>query len=239
MKKIILVIVVLFIFGCNKEKVLDGEIILNKTITKHDSLNLWSKAKFDLHIQEPRISNPHRYSILKLDNSANTFKLSRNRGQHISEHIVDSQGNSLVLLDGKIEIDSILIKKYRLDPSRNIGYKNFYQLLYGLPMSLKSSYEKIVNTSDSFFNGDECYKIKIILKEPMISKYWNLFVSKSNMKVKGIEIIYPDRPNEGERIYFDKLIIINGIKIPRIRHWHELKDDSYSGTDLIVKELSN
>lgn len=59
------------------------------------------------------------------------------------------------------------------------------------------------------------------------------------MTVKGIEIIFTDKPNKGERIYFDEHIIINGIKIPRIRHWHELKDDTYSGTDIIIKELTD
>lgn len=58
------------------------------------------------------------------------------------------------------------------------------------------------------------------------------------MRVKGIEITFPDKPNEGERIYFDGIIMINGIKTPQIRHWHELKDDSYAGSDLIIKELS-
>ena len=141
MKETILTVLVLFLFGCNQEKVLDGKLILEKTITKHDSLNSWNETKMSLHIQEPRIANPHRYSILQLNNSTGFFKLSRNRDQHISEHVIDSSGNSFVLLNGKSEIDTTLIKKYRLDASRNIGYKTFYQLLYGLPMSLNDSLE--------------------------------------------------------------------------------------------------
>ena len=239
MKKIILLVLTLFIFGCNEQKQLDGYDILSKTIAKHDSLNAWSKTKLNIHIQEPRISNPHRYSILELDNSTNSFKLSRNRDQFISEHIIDSTGNSYVFLDGKIETDTILIKKYRLDASRNTGYKNFYKLLYGIPMSLKNSYVKIINTSENLFNEEKCYKIEMELKEPMISRYWNLFVSKPSMRVKGIEIVSPDKPDEGERIYFDELIVLKGIKIPRIRHWLDLKNNTYAGTDLIVKELSD
>lgn len=239
MKTSFIIILGLFFLGCNQNKVLDGEIILKKAIIKHDSLNSWDKTKFEIHIQEPRIANPKRFSILKLDNSINTFELSRNRDQHMSKHIIDSSGKSFVLLDGKEEIDSVLIKKYRLSSSRNIGYKNFYKLMYGLPMSLNHSLGKIIHASEKTFKSEECYKIEMELKESIISKYWNLYISKSSMMAIGIEIIFPNDSNKGERLYFDELIIVNGIKIPRIRHWHELKDDTYSGSDLIIKELEN
>lgn len=238
MKITILTALVFFLFGCNREKILEGKLILEKTIAVHDSLNSWNETKLNLHIQEPRISNPHRYSILELNNSTNFFKLSRNRDQYVSEHIIDSIGNSFVLLNGKVETDTTLIKKYRLDASRNIGYRNFYQLFYGLPMSLNNSLKEIIGVSESVFNGENCYKIEMELKETMISKFWNLFVSSSNMAIKGVEIIVHDKPDGGERIYFDESITVNGIKIPRIRHWHELKSDTYSGTDLIIKELN-
>ena len=94
MKVAIFGVLALFLFGCNQKKILDRELILEKLIIEHDSLNFWDKAKFKIHIQEPRISNPYRYSILRLDNSTNSFELSRNRDQHISKHIIDSIGNS-------------------------------------------------------------------------------------------------------------------------------------------------
>ncbi|MEL6812003.1 MAG: DUF6503 family protein [Bacteroidota bacterium] len=237
MKEIFLVVLILFLVGCNEEKVIDGKLILEKAIVEHDSLSNWNKVKLNLHIQEPRISNPYRYSIITLDNSNDSFKLKRNRDQYISEHIVNSDGNSFTLLNGQTAVDSILIKKYRLNAARNIGYKNFYKLLYGLPMSLNNYLEEIITTSESIFNEEECYKIEMQLKEPVISEYWNLFVSKSDLEIKGIEILLPDKPDGGDRIYFDKLITVGGIKIPRVRHWHEFKDDTYSGTDLIIKEL--
>lgn len=237
MKASILLISVLLIFGCKQEETLDGKQILEQTIAQHDPSNAWNETQLYLHIQEPRIANPQRYSILALDNATNSFRLSRNRDQYLSEHIIDGSGNSTVLLNGETNIDTALVNKYRLDPARNIGYKNFYHLLYGLPMSLNSSLEKIIEVSETEFNQESCYQITIELKEPMISKFWNLLVSKSSMEVKGVEIIIPDNPDAGERLYFEGLITVNGIKIPRIRHWHELKNDTYSGTDIIVKEL--
>jgi len=40
------------------------------------------------------------------------------------------------------------------------------------------------------------------------------------MTVKGIEIIFTDKPNKGESMYFDEIININGIKMSRIRGTH-------------------
>ena len=111
--------------------------------------------------------------------------------------------------------------------------------MYGLPMSLSNSIEKIIETSEKTFSKEDCYKIEIELKENIITKYWNIYISKSNKKLVGIEIIFPDNPNKGDRLYFEGIIDINGMKIPRIRHWHELKNDDYSGSDIIIKELSN
>ncbi|GAA4115074.1 hypothetical protein GCM10022393_15030 [Aquimarina addita] len=237
MRLIILVLLSLLLVRCNQEKEINGKLILEKTIRQHDSLDLWSTTHLNIHIQEPRISNPQRYSILKLNNATNAFSLSRNKEQHIAEYIIDNNGANLVLLDGKIETDTLLIKKYRLDASRNTGYREFYQLLYGLPMSLDNALKEITHTSESIFKGEECYKLEIELAKPVISKYWNLFISKSNMEVKGIEIISPDKPDQGERIYFEESILINGIKLPRMRHWYELKDNKYTGSDLIIKEV--
>lgn len=237
MKETLLIVLALLLFTCTPEKNLDGDLILKNTIRKHDSMNNWNETRLKLHIQEPRISNPHRYSILELDNSANSFKLQRNRDEHVSTHIIDRNGISSVLLDGHAEIDSLLIDKYRLDAKRNIGYKNFYHLLYGLPMTLDESAKEIIKTTVQNFKGEPCYKLELELKEAVISKYWNLFVSKTTMESRGIEIVVPDKEDGGERIYFDELIVVNGIQIPRIRHWHELKNDHYSGSDLIIKEI--
>ncbi len=237
MKIIYVIVCALFIMGYTYQKEIDGQHILEQTIKKHDPSSNWDTTKINIHVQEPRISNPYRYSIVTLDNANQYFKLSRNRDQHLSEHIIESDGKSTVLLDGKIETDTILIKKYRLDPSRNIGYQKFYRLMYGLPMSLANAFENISPVSESTFNKELCYKIEFELKEPMISKHWRIYVSKSDMMVKGIEIFFPDDPEKGERIYFEDLITINGVKIPRIRHWRELKDNTYSGSDLIIKVL--
>ncbi|MBW8244597.1 hypothetical protein K1F50_17450 [Muricauda oceani] len=238
-KTILLAIFSLLFLGCAKDKEVDGKKIFRESMDYHDPSNSWENTTLNIHIQEPRTLNPHRYSVVELDNSDNTFRLKRNRDDNISEHIIDKNGSSSVLLNGEIATDTALINKYRLDPSRNIGYRQFYQIFYGLPMSLENRISEIKNTMETTFANQECYKVEIELKEPMFSKDWNLFISKSTKEIIGIEIVTKDKPAEGERLYFEKTITINEIRIPRIRHWHELSDDSYSGTDIIIDILTD
>lgn len=239
LKKVILFIVFtpIFLVSCNKKQALDAQAILDQSIKVHDPSGNWSEATLNLHIQEPRRQNPQRYSIVTLNNANQSFKLKRNREQSISEHIIDEQGNSVVLLDGKEVTDTTLIKKYRLDPARNKGYMKFYQLLLGIPMSLNEFAGNIGSVTETTFNDKDCYQIEVELKEPMISDQWFVYISKENNEVQGVDLLNPDAEDGGDRIYFDQTISVDGILIPRIRHWHELKTDNYSGSDLIVKEL--
>ncbi|PKV49875.1 hypothetical protein ATE84_1914 [Aquimarina sp. MAR_2010_214] len=237
----ILILTVCIGLNCNAQKnqqQLDTQVILQKSTKTYDPDNRWLVANLKIHIQEPRLSNPYRYSILKMNNTDNSFELKRNRGKHISTHIIDEKGVSRTLLDGEINTDSIQIKKYRLQPERNLNYQKFYQHLIGLPMSLNNvTVDTFGKTSKAIFNDTDSYKIELVLKEAIFSKHWNVFVSQKDYTLLGIEIVFPDDPAKGERLYFSGNITIDGVKTPRIRHWHEYDTDAYSGSDIIVKEI--
>ncbi len=221
-----------------KEESLSGQSIIEQSITKHDPNASWDTIDLKIHIQEPRLSNPGRYSIVSINNATNAFKLIRNRDTHLAEYSIDDKGNAQVALDGIKDIDEELIEKYRLNPKRNKGYQDFYRIMYGLPMSLTSeTIESIDKVSIETFNKIDCFKIEIKLKEKLFSKHWYVFISKMDYELKGIEIIFPDDTTKGERLYFDGNIEIKNINIPRIRHWHEYSDNAYLGSDIIVKTI--
>lgn len=234
----ILLCFVLALASCGtNETNLSGKDIIAKSIQKHDPDSKWSTAEIHLRIQEPRLQNPVRYSEVTLNNTNGAFSLHRNREDHVSNHVIDKDGNAITYLDGEIITDTLLIKKYRLDPSRNFVYRRYYQSLMALPMSLHiEKLDSIGNTSQVTFNNIESYKVPIELGKPMFSKHWNLYFSKDDFSMIGIEMIFPDDPNKGERLYFEGSIDLNGVSIPRYKHWHELSG-AYAGSDIIVKEL--
>ena len=228
----------LLFIGCTSpKKELSGNEVLEKSIQKHDPNNQWNSAEFTLRIQEPRLRNPERFSLVYMNNANNAFKLMRNRGEKVASYGINAEGVTTVLLDNLALEDSLSIKKYMLQPRRVKSYQGFYQMLLGLPMSLNENTIAEFNTvSTTIFNEKESYKIQIKLKKPVFSDVWNLFISKDDFTLLGIEMIFPNDPTKGERLYFNKTIQIGDISIPRIRHWHEL-DDTYSGSDVIVKKL--
>lgn len=213
--------------------------LLNKSIAHHDPDGKWSETKLNVHIQEPRIRNSYRYSIVRMDNASGSFELSRNRGEHISTHIINGDGSSEAVLDGEKITDSDLISQYRLGKEMNMTYKNMYDMMLGLPMSLTdeniAEYGSVENTE---FNDEQAKRVSIVLKNELFSKYWNIMLSAGNSSILGIEIYFPDDPEKGERLYFDGEFEFDGIRVPRFRHWHEYSDDSYSGSDVIVRGVT-
>ncbi len=214
---------------------LNGKDLIQKSIKAHDPGNNWSNLELNIRVQEPRIGNPARFSEVKLNNKDGSFEMIRNREHHLSKHIIDASGNAKTLLDDSETYPDSLIAKYRLEPERNQRYRNYYQTMYRLPMSLKI--DTIFSVAEVVYNNLPCYKISLELEEVMFSKHWNIFLAKDSYIYKGMEIVFPDEPEKGERLYFDGEINIGGVKIPRTRHWHELSDDAYSGSDSLVKEL--
>ncbi|WP_298313254.1 DUF6503 family protein [uncultured Aquimarina sp.] len=228
-----------FLCGCSPTSAeLNGREILQKSKKYHDPSNIWGEVSFDVYIQEPRIANSTRYSIIKMNNATGSFELQRNRDQYVSTHIVEENGLTKVLLNNSETIDSTLVAKYRLQTERSSVYQKFYQIMYGLPMALNDQTLKSIDTTAIVdFNDETSYKIELELKEAVFSEFWKLYIRTSDYKLVGLEIIFPNEPDKGERLYFEKDFNYKGIIIPRIRHWHEYQDDSYSGSDIIIKSI--
>lgn len=214
--------------------------IIQQAIQKHDPHQNWDSLKLQIHIEEPRVQNPFRYSVLNLDNQTNSFSLKRNRDEHIATYIVDSTGNNMVLLNNKEEIEAELVEKYRLNPEISPRYRTFYHFYYGLPMSLTQEHIKGSKISSlEVINHSECYKVSIELIEERISKFWNIYFSVSDSTIVAVDIVFPDDPSKGERIVFNGEFIEGGVLFPKMRHWYGIKDGEYLGSDIIIKNVEH
>jgi hypothetical protein len=216
----------------------DAQTILQNSQAKHDPDALWSEMEFQLHIQEPRVGNTARFSKVYLNNASGVFQLKRNRDSKIATYAMDEDGSVKVLLNGSESYADSLAERYRLDPSGVPRYQEYYQVMFGLPMTLNDALLAQLGAAQKvYYNKTPCYKIPVSLQQALFSKEWIIYISQKDFTFKGIEIIFPDDPQRGERVYFDGEIAINGISIPRYRHWHEYHGDAYSGSDIIVERL--
>ena len=236
--RLLLILSLLCLISCNQSTpVLSGEEIIQKSIKKHDPKNQWSSAEFTFRIQEPRLQNPERFSLVYLNNKTGAFKLMRNRDDKIASYGINAEGNINILLDNKAVEDSLLIKKYLLQPERVDRYKNSYQTMLGLPMTLNDEFISDIGAiSQTRFDREPTYKIPVTLKRNVFSDQWILYISKEDFMLKAIDILHPGEPDRGERLYFEKSIQVQDMLLNRMKHWYDNKE-VYLGSDVIVNEL--
>lgn len=213
--------------------------ILNQVKKNYDADNLWAVSQIKLHIQEPRVGNPQRHTKLHLKNSDDYFEMERYREDGIVKRILTGNGKSQIFLNNESNLSQDIIEQYRLNKERSISHKNFYKLMYGLPMSITDNlWHQIEPAEKGEFDGMEVYRVNIELKDEMISKYWTLLIGVKDYELLGIEFNHPEEPGrEEEIIKFESEFEINGIKLPRIRNWYIKGTNEYLGTDIIVEEL--
>ena len=224
-------------FTASDDNCKNSAYILDQSFKFHDPSESWSDWHVKMHIQEPRLQNPQRYSIVDLNNSDNSFSLIRNRDHHTSEHIVDKEGKPSVLFNNSPDIPKQLIEKYRLEADRSLSYQDFYKVMYGLPMSLKDRIDSMNPAETIVKNNKEIYVVDVKLNKPIFTDHWKVLISKNKFELLGIELINDEKPENGEILEFEELIELEGIKVPRIRHWYDPVGKSYQGSDIVIKSV--
>ncbi len=214
-----------------------GEKIIERSIQKYDPQAKFSKLRYQAHIQEPRPQSTDRYSKVTLNYETGYFKLDRNRGEKIATYIVDSNGAPSVLIDGESSFPEAWREKYRLAPQSPLGYKRFYFIQFGLPMTLDDDFiERITQVSKTRFNGQVAYAIDIVLREPMFTKNWCLYIAKKDDAFLGMDMYKMENGEKvGERLVYDGTFEVDDVLLPRMKHWYDISSEAYLGSDILVK----
>jgi|GEM_PF-1656660 len=235
---VLLLIGVILGWKTNRPNCKNSVYILDQVKEKYDSQQVWGTSELKIHIQEPRVSNPQRYTKLNLKNSNDYFEMERFREDGIVKRILTGNGESRIFLNGESELSKTIVEQYRLNVERTKGHKKFYQLMYGLPMSLSNDlWEQIEPARKVTYAGREAYAVALELKDEMISKHWTLLIDVENYNLLTIEFNHPEDPDKEEEVLtFEGEFEINGMKIPRIRNWYIKGTHEYLGTDVIVEQ---
>ncbi|MEJ2003532.1 MAG: DUF6503 family protein [Cyclobacteriaceae bacterium] len=212
---------------------------LKSSSAYHDPAGKWAETVLNFHIEEPRVGNPTRYSEIFLNIADGTFSLVRNREDHLTTYSMDANNNPLVLLDGNEQFDEEQRARYRLFPDRVKGYRDFYRVLYGLPMSLDYTLiRKIEDMREAEFQGEDMLMIGITWFDPVVKAYWKIYLEKDTFQVRGVELTDKNNPDSGERIIFEDLVEFKGLMIPRMHHWYSISENAYLGSDIIMTSPS-
>ena len=218
---------------------LTAQRVLEKTIRKYDPENKWPVLSLKAHIQEPRPSVPHRYSVITMNAATGYFRMERNREEKIATYISETDGSRQVLIDGKDDFPEDWREKYRLDPELVPRYHRSYRTFYGLPMSLNDNLiEEIRAMTKVTFNHRPAYQLDVSLRESLFTKDWRIFIARDDFTLLGLEMHTVEEGKvTGEKLVFEGTVAVDGLTIPRMKHWYDLASGSYSGTDLLLKLL--
>lgn len=214
-----------------------GEV-LQSSIKFHDPEGQWPGAALRFVIDEPRTENPERLSEVFLNNAREAFSINRRyENTLVTRGIMRDSCYSLVDSVLVSPGDTALIRLHRLECERTRGYRSFYRLLNGLPMSLHAPevYLGPAVEADSI-NGKSAIRITARMGDPIISEEWFFYFNPENYQLLGYGYA---AEGAGEYLILDGLVEAGGMKLPRMRHWYNRGDNSYLGSDIyvIVEEL--
>ena len=189
-----------------------------------------------MQLQETRPGGTDRFTDLLIDLPASKFQLNQNRdGVQIIRAVDKTMCSHKV--DGKADLDTTVIEKYKLNCERTKRIRNYYVYLWGLPMKLKDPgtivEEKVESTT---FQGTPCYAMKVRYSPEVGQDIWYFYFDKETYALIGYRFYHEESKNDGEYITLEGEETVCQMKLPKTRKWYVNKDDKFLGADILLKD---
>ena len=216
-----------------------NNIILH-AIAYHDPKGNWGKVKiqFTVEMTTPRASI--RTSNIRINLPKEYFSVKATRDTTITVYTINKD-KCYMALNGK-DIDSISAKANNMSCEKAELYKNYYTYLYGLPMKLKDSGTNLNKTVEKkSFKGKDYLVLKVTYDEAVGSDVWYFYFNPETYALEIYQFYKTDdygnvKTDSGEYILLSEEMVVNGIKMPKVRAWYYNKDDKYLGTDTLIEK---
>ena len=209
--------------------------VLKKSIAFHDPKGHWASLHQKLYFHAKEEGNDNIREEVLLDNRVTYFcHLSRADGKNIEKEMNDT------LATGRINGDTAMTaedrKKYNLMPRQIKSARNSYVFLYGLPMKLNDKGTMLNDTVRmDTFNGKKYLVLSVKYEKGIGTDTWFHYINPQTFALEGYRFYHNRKPNDGEFIICQDLIEVEGIRMPKVRLWHENKTGAYMATDILDK----
>lgn len=213
-----------------------GADLLNKSIQYHDPTRQWAHFKSTLYLEQasPRSKGKKDTSVVILNLPDSYFKATDNRrGNSIVREVTGTTCNSQ--LNGSSTFSEEDKKKHRLTCERAKMYRDYFAYLYGLPMKLKD--QGTIIDSEVYattFQDQDCLAMRVTYEKAVGEDIWYFYFHPSSYALIGYRFYHEEEKNDGEYITLEGEETVQGIKIPKTRHWYYNKDDKFLATDLLI-----
>jgi hypothetical protein len=213
--------------------------LLEKAINYHDPKSNWNTFNGNFKVTTTTQDQNPRESDITINLPARFFNVTAVKDTVITTYTIGKEGCALGY--NGIQLDTVAAKEKGLTCERARMYKNYYTYLYGLPMKLKDNGTNLDPTVEKkTFKGKDYLVLKITYDAEVGSDIWNFYFDPKTYAMKIYEFFKTDKKGNvdtksGEYILLSEEVLINGIKMPKIRAWFYNKDGTYLGTDIMSK----
>ncbi|WP_411765951.1 DUF6503 family protein [Winogradskyella sp. A3E31] len=226
------------IFSLNGQN-LTGMELLEKTIAYHDPNGNWTTFNDSMTVVMTTPNQSPRTSHIKINLPSEYFKVTAIRDNKTTSYLL-RKNTCIISADGKILSDEEA-KAKKMTCERSEFMKNYYTYLYGLPMKLKdpgTTISEAVETKS--FKGKDYLVLKASYDKEVGTDVWYFYFNPKTYAMEVYQFFRTDEDGNakldtGEYILLKEEVIVNGIKMPKVRAWYYNKDDKYLGTDTLVE----
>jgi len=208
--------------------------VLRRSLQFHDPTEAWGQQNLRFIIDEPRVGFPERQSIVVLGMADDYFEILRSYdGVPVLRYLSTDSCYSSVEGKRVSTADTATIARYGLQCERTGGFRRFYRLLNGMPMSLFSPDVSLNERVAEVTVGEApCYRITARLNQEVISEAWFFDFDQRDYRLRGYGFASEEA---GEYLRIDGLVQLGQMQLPRMRHWYSQTDSTYLGSDILVE----
>ena len=139
-----------------------------------------------------------------------------------------------VRLDGKADLSSDDLERYRLTPAQVLRRRNFYLYLYGLPMKLRDPGTRLdPKVKETNFQGRAVYELRVTYDEKVGSDTWYFYLDRATCALVGHRLHHNESAGDGEYTVLSEDVSGEGLRLPRVRKWYSNQGDKWFITHTI------
>lgn len=207
--------------------------ILQKSIEFHDPNDNWKNFDAMLNFEVIRPDKPNGKRKVSINNKKNEFRFWAEYEKGMLHYQV-VKNNGKAMWNDSEAIPEEIAEEFRISTDRAMMYRDYYTYLYGMPMKLKDPGTIIdPNSEQVVFYGKKYLKIKVSYTKEVGDDTWYFYFNPNSYALEAYQFFKDESKNDGEYILFEKIKLLDGVKIPATRHWYYNKDEKYLASDVL------
>ncbi len=204
---------------------LTAKELLDRSIAYHDPQRNWERGAFQITELASQPDGTSRRNVLRFDNARGRFEWESSIDGHAITVVVEND-KAVAHLDGKVNLSSGELERYRLRPAQLLSRRNRDLFLWGLPMKLRDPGTRLdPKVKGTRFQGKAVYELRVTYDQSVGSDTWYFFFDRETCALVGHRFHHEESAGDGEYAVLTDETAGQGLRLPRVRKWYTNKDD--------------